>query len=211
MGGRPTNEVARQREAEVWRLRRLGRHTMAEIAEELHISESAVCLILHRVEDRALTALTKEVGRIKAVQTAQLETAAAEAMRAWDRSLEDVETVKRVAVGAGADPEGRRERLRLFLERVGADATDEQIDVLIGALTEGAGEERLEQTVKGQSGNPALLGQFREALADIRKIWGLDAPQKIAPTDDKGDSNPILEALRLGMSRSYPTPPGDAT
>lgn len=34
------------------------------------------------------------------------------------------------------------------------------------------------ETRKGQSGNPALLAQARGALADVRAIYGMDAPQK---------------------------------
>lgn len=37
---------------------------------------------------------------------------------------------------------------------------------------------KTETTVKGQTGNPSLLAQAREAMADIRKIWGAEAPTK---------------------------------
>jgi hypothetical protein len=36
--------------------------------------------------------------------------------------------------------------------------------------------------VEGQSGNPSLVAQLRGAMADVRTIWGLDAPQKVDAT-----------------------------
>ena len=38
----------------------------------------------------------------------------------------------------------------------------------------GDGGDRTEKTVRGQSGDPRFLDQARGALADIRRIWGLD-------------------------------------
>lgn len=38
---------------------------------------------------------------------------------------------------------------------------------------------RREKTVKGQSGNPALLGRAMDALAAKRSLLGLDAPQEV--------------------------------
>ena len=38
------------------------------------------------------------------------------------------------------------------------------------------GQGRVEQTTKGQAGDPAFLRVMCQALADIRKIWGMDAP-----------------------------------
>jgi hypothetical protein len=40
-------------------------------------------------------------------------------------------------------------------------------------------------TTKTQSGNPAHLGQARGALADIRAIWGLNAPARMALGDEE--------------------------
>jgi DNA-binding transcriptional LysR family regulator len=178
-GNAPAREVSRQREQDAWTLRQEGR-TEAAIAERLGVSQPAVSKMLRRVEDRVLKDLTKEVGRTKARQTAQLEWAASQAARAWERSLEDAVSVKESVAPIGPkDAQSERE---------------------VGVETE--------RTTRGQSGNPALLAQFREALADIRKIWGLDAPTKVAATDDKGESHSILEALRLGLAIAYP--PRDA-
>jgi len=37
---------------------------------------------------------------------------------------------------------------------------------------------------KGQTGNPAFLRECREILADIRKIWGADAPMEVKHTGE---------------------------
>jgi hypothetical protein len=41
-------------------------------------------------------------------------------------------------------------------------------------------------TLSDQDGDPRFLNEARAALADIRKIWGLDAPSKFAPTSPDG-------------------------
>lgn len=46
------------------------------------------------------------------------------------------------------------------------------------------------ETSEGQHGDPRLLDQARGALADLRKIWGLDAPTKQALTDKDGKDVP---------------------
>lgn len=44
-----------------------------------------------------------------------------------------------------------------------------------------------ENRVQTQNADPRFLGEARAALGDIRKLLGLDAPAKIAPTDPSGD------------------------
>ena len=43
----------------------------------------------------------------------------------------------------------------------------------------GAGTTVAELVVENQHGDPRYLDQARHALADQRKVWGLDAPQKV--------------------------------
>ena len=43
------------------------------------------------------------------------------------------------------------------------------------------------QERKGQSGDSALLEKAMKALADIREIWGLDAPKKAEVTGADGE------------------------
>jgi predicted DNA-binding protein YlxM (UPF0122 family) len=68
------------------------------------------------------------------------------------------------------------------LEHLIHDVLDEwrrsKLDAETVKTTDGGGEPKTERTVKGQTGNPALLAQARGAMEDIRKIWGVDAPIK---------------------------------
>ncbi len=45
---------------------------------------------------------------------------------------------------------------------------------------------KTETTLKGQSGNPALLREARESLAEIRSILGIDKQVAEQPADDFG-------------------------
>ncbi len=45
---------------------------------------------------------------------------------------------------------------------------------------------RAEKTTKGQAGEASFLREMRGALADIRKIWGMDAPVKTDNTHEFG-------------------------
>jgi hypothetical protein len=59
-----------------------------------------------------------------------------------------------------------------------------------------------ELVVENQHGDPRYLDEARKALADQRKLWGLDAPQKVDlhasrdPYDDMSE-----EALRAKLAR----------
>src|SRR5262245_42867621 len=46
----------------------------------------------------------------------------------------------------------------------------------------GDGHAVAEVVVETQHGNPRYLEQARKALADIRKVWGIDAPQQLTVT-----------------------------
>jgi transcriptional regulator with XRE-family HTH domain len=66
----------------------------------------------------------------------------------------------------------------------------------------GAGATVAELVVENQHGDPRYLDEARKALADQRKLWGLDAPQKVDlhaardPYDDMSE-----EALRAELVR----------
>jgi hypothetical protein len=59
-----------------------------------------------------------------------------------------------------------------------------------------------EIVVENQHGDPRYLDEARKALADQRKLWGLDAPQKV---DLRASQNPYddmtEEALRAELAR----------
>jgi DNA-binding CsgD family transcriptional regulator len=66
----------------------------------------------------------------------------------------------------------------------------------------GAGATVAELVVENQHGDPRYLDEARKALADQRKLWGLDAPQKVdlrasrTPYDEMTE-----EALRAELAR----------
>ena len=66
----------------------------------------------------------------------------------------------------------------------------------------GAGSTVAELVVENQHGDPRYLEEARKALADHRKIWGLDAPQKV---DVRATRNPYAEMsedeLRAELAR----------
>ena len=70
------------------------------------------------------------------------------------------------------------------------------------AGTAGAGATVAELVVENQHGDPRYLDEARKALADHRKLWGLDAPQKV---DVRASRNPYddmtEEALRDELAR----------
>lgn len=141
-------QEVQEREREIWR-RRIQGDTQERIATSLNVSQQAVSLALRRIEKRLAGEFVAEVAQIKARQAAQLEHVYAEAMAAWERSCQDAERRQVVT--------GRAKATELGLIRLPDLETT---------------------TIEGQSGNPALLAQAMAALADIRKIYGYDAPQR---------------------------------
>lgn len=57
---------------------------------------------------------------------------------------------------------------------------------------------------KGQSGNPALVRELRGIEADIRGIWGADAPKQISMPDAPGAT--VALAILLNASSKAPAP-----
>ncbi len=120
--------------------------THKKISDEIGVSRVTVTRTLGRHNRRVLKRLENQSVTIKAQHIAQLEWIAEEAARQWERSTEDVETIK--------------------------------------TSTGGIGPEKTDITVKGQSGNPALLREARESLAEIRSILGIDKQVVERPEDD---------------------------
>ena len=67
---------------------------------------------------------------------------------------------------------------------------------------DGTGATVAELVVENQHGDPRYLDEARKALADQRKLWGLDAPQKVdlRAARDPYDAMPE-EALRAELTR----------
>jgi predicted transcriptional regulator len=147
-------EVTRERERRAWDLRQRG-WTQQRIADELGITHQAVSALLKRLDRRFLAKSDDLIAAQKAAQTQQLQYIADEALQAWERSKLDAETVVTTSGRAHVSKEGDVTLL--------PDETKVQI--------------------QGQSGDPRLLDQARGALEDIRKVWGIDAPTKVAGPD----------------------------
>jgi hypothetical protein len=179
MPRRVPRQVTIEREIRAWDLSRQC-WTQERIAEELGIDQSAVSLALRRVERRALEQLSECVLEVKARQTFQLENIANEAMDAWERSKLDAE----------------------------ATETTEEETVLEGA---GGGQEipatnrKTKRSRKGQTGDPRHLDNVMKALAEIRTIWGVEAPKR-ADLTSGGKSVPIqiIEVVRPGGDAQAP-------
>jgi predicted transcriptional regulator len=187
-GNRPRSEISAEREKRVWALRQRG-WLQARIAAELKVSQQAVSLALARIEKRVYEELSATVAQTKARQTAQLEHICAEAIAAWERSLEDA---------TGED--STEESVEIPAKNADADAGASDVAVVPVKV-------KTRRTRRGQSGNPQLLAQALAALASIREIWGLDAP-KAMTAEIKGDPRPmtllISAAIIRPVSRDQP-------
>lgn len=145
-----TKEQAREHERKSWELRQRG-WTHERIAQELELDRSAVTKILSRVSDRVLAEMKDRVEQQKIEQTATLDHIKAEALAEWERSREP-----------------HRHRSKRTTRRAGETPGEALVDT---SEVEDAGmEDRL--------GDVAYLAEARAALAEIRKIWGIDAPVK---------------------------------
>jgi hypothetical protein len=83
-----------------------------------------------------------------------------------------------------------------------ADSTRRRQRKTQGAGGNAAGNTMAEVVVENQHGDPRYLDQARKTLSDHRKIWGLDAPQKV---DVRASRNPYAEMseedLRAELTR----------
>lgn len=61
-------------------------------------------------------------------------------------------------------------------------------------------DEKATQT-KAQAGNPSFLAEARSALAEVRKIWGADAPAKTEVSTGGGFGGKPLDEMRADYYR----------
>jgi predicted transcriptional regulator len=82
----------------------------------------------------------------------------------------------------------------------------------IKTTDDASGADKTERTVKGQSGNPAMLAQLRETLADIRDLLKLDqiGGEPEDENDDDIDPNDPRYVGRRGLKTDGGVPGGDA-
>jgi len=168
----PRSSIVRAREELAWELSVKGWREQA-IADELdraglgRVTQQAVSKMLRRVDKRVLSKLEDRVERRKVWLSDALLFIYGEAMAAWEKSKEPDKSIRR--------------RVR----------TNE-----LGALDPVPGEVMV-LTVTDSDGDPRYLAEARAALADQRKLWGLDAPTKIAPTTPDGNEADDPELVEM--------------
>ena len=141
-------------------------YTHQRIADELGLERSTVTKILQRVTKRALTGLSEDIREKKAAQLEQLEYIADEAIQGWHRSKEATKNVSR--------------------------RTSEKAGRFVSG---GKNEETLIQT-SDMDGDPRYLETAMKALAEIRKIAGMDAPKAVELSGH--DGGPVLIQMTWG-------------
>jgi DNA-binding CsgD family transcriptional regulator len=144
------NTRARDLELRIWKLLSEGK-TPSAIARDVGIARQSVHRIIRRVEARYHEQIASSVGALKARQARALEAVLDEALDAWERSKGPARRVRKET----GQPSGVRSR---GLHAVSGGRTD---------LT------RTE--VQSRVGDPRFLTEAREALADLRKLYGLNA------------------------------------
>lgn len=153
---RTSKARARDLESRIWALLEAGK-TPTAIAREVGIARQSVHRIIRRVEAQYHESIMATVDDMKARQARRLWHMVDEAMAAWERSKRPATRVRKTA-GRGTDTDGRK-----------------------GCR----GRELFEQTdtrLTTQVGDVRYLDRARAALADIRKLYGLNAPAN-APGD----------------------------
>lgn len=195
---RLTRDQLIQRAHDIWQ-RRLRNVPPKVIARDLGISEIYVKKIIHQASSLLLQEMRDQVEHEKIIQTEQLRALYAEAYEEWQRSKL---------------PHVKQNDYSL------TDAVDHaKTDGKALARTKNVkGTDTVKETTHGDA---ALMECLRGILADIRKIWGLDAPAKVAATDTHGRDLPAMSPLErarrleaIGMlanldGKFVPLPPPD--
>ena len=172
-GTRPSDEEQAAREARAWELRQKG-WSQARIAADLGITQQGVSTLLRRLARQFGRDFKKRVEEVKAEQTAVLEFLIDEALQEWERSKLPIE--KQQIKGDVFTPKRNPES--------DDDYDDEEEDDEIAAEDEktqpvGLGVAELTKKTEGRLADPRYLQEARSAMGDVRKIWGMDAPEKV--------------------------------
>ena len=150
LGNRPPEELAEARAQRAWELRQQG-WTEARIAADLGITQQAVSKALRKITKELAAEFKDRAEEIKAEHTARLEQIADMAMQAFAASQQDAVCITTKTGRMHVDKEGTKTPLH----------------------------DEVTASREGQAGDPRFLAQAREALGDIRTIWGADAPTEV--------------------------------
>jgi hypothetical protein len=154
--------LARALEQKVWNLVSKGK-TPTAIALEIGIARQSVHRIIRRVEQQYRDLTLATVDEMKSRQARRLEHVADEAMAAWERSKQPLQRVRRTTGKA---------RGRTSMDSGNhADWTETQVQLRVGDVR--------------------YLTQAREALADLRKLYGIGVPyENFGQTSEMGFDDP---------------------
>jgi orotate phosphoribosyltransferase-like protein len=142
-------EAKLEKERRAWDLRILGK-THQSIADELEVERSTVSKMLSRLSKRAKKELLDDVVNEKIAQITQLHYMIEELLKAWERSKESTKTViKKQAQGM---PENGKPDNKMIV----IDASEISIKMA------------------DSDGDPRYLDLAMKAMAEIRKIMGVD-------------------------------------
>jgi hypothetical protein len=151
--------------------------SLGKITHALNAGEQAVAGALRQLEQHAHADLIADTAAVKARQTAQLERVVEEALSAWLHSKKRGNTTRtRTKSAPGKD---QRNEIK---------------------------EKIRERTLRSQSGTASYLAEARAALADIRKLWGLDGKSAtfadLDPTDPEVAEAAIAAALAVAHKKN---------
>jgi DNA-binding CsgD family transcriptional regulator len=162
------NTRARDLELRIWTLLSQGK-TPTAIAREVGIARQSVHRIIRRVESRYNESITATVSEMRARQARVLEATVDEALDAWERSKQPFRAIrKKVARAAGT-----------------------------ASCESGDSVEQVETEIEMQVGDVRFLAEARAALADLRRLFGLDAPKALA--GNGFESVPINYSVEWGL------------
>jgi predicted transcriptional regulator len=170
--------LALERQRQAFDLRCKG-WTDSRIAQHLGVSRQAVSKMLRRVDERALQKLGDKARRMMLQLTAQLEHLLDEAIQAWERSKENSKSMTK----------------RSFVPREGekptaageAGAADKEGEAK--AQPPAGVEIPLDQVTMHQEsscGDTIYLDKAMEAIAQLRRVWGVDASN----SEEEGKGGP---------------------
>ena len=149
-----SNTRSRNLELRIWTLLSEGK-TPSAIARDVGIARQSVHRIIRRVEAKYNQAIGATVERLRARQARTLWAVVDEATDAWERSKQPARRVRKETGRSGNSRSG-----------------DSRNGDRNGAYTDLTRTE-----VQSRVGDPRFLTEAREALADLRKLYGLDAPK----------------------------------
>lgn len=152
-----TKQESIERRRRAWKLRIKG-WEQDDIAKKLGVSQAAVSKMLKKAGDYYHSHYLKSVIKVKDEQVAQHYHIYAQAMTAWRKSRSQLKT-NTIKQGVTKDKKGN--------------------------LVKSAGAQVINQT-KDQHGDHQYLMVALKALAEVRKLIGLDNPSKFSITDPDG-------------------------